>query len=202
MYFFRHLALFDFRGQSLGYAAQNPSNLAASSGSSSRTRAHALWGDFFLGLSLRGGIRGGFSFPPFSVRFPIVAHMPSVASARRLRAHVSSKLSGTVPPGVAGLALRGGRSSAQRWQVWRPEVAGLAAKGGRVGRYTWENATALERVKNITTKGFATYPLPQIDIPVRGDLSHAAREMWPPEFTLEVPHFFWHENGHTPVNKG
>ena len=61
-------------------------------------------------------------------------------------------------------------------------MAGLALIGGKVGRYTWENATALERVKNITTKGFATYPLPQIDIPVRGDLSHAAREMWPPEF--------------------
>ena len=37
--------------------------------------------------------------------------------------------------------------------------------------------------------------------PLRGDLSRR-RENGIPKTALEVPHFFWHENGHTPVNKG
>ena len=36
------------------------------------------------------------------------------------------------------VAARGGRSSAQRWQVWRVEVAGLAARGGRSGAQRWQ----------------------------------------------------------------
>ena len=31
------------------------------------------------------------------------------------------------------VAVRGGRSSAQRWQVWRSRVAGLVRRGGRFG---------------------------------------------------------------------
>ena len=57
--------------------------MAASLAFPSRTRAHALWGVFFLGLSFKGGIRGELSFPPFSVSF-------SAASASRFIAAVSS----------------------------------------------------------------------------------------------------------------
>ena len=39
---------------------------------------------------------------------------------------------------VAGLARRGGRSSAKRWQVWRVGVAGLALRGGRSGTQGWQ----------------------------------------------------------------